>query len=108
MRVSPCMSCTRVDDPRACDNKDCKVWQSWFTGRWDDLRHQVRVSMEAVETKPMGVNIGGTYYAAPHRVRRYLEQDPCEGCLCPKDLCRLPCKIKRQWLAAREDSFIVS
>ena len=108
MRVSPCMTCTRVKDPRGCDDKDCKAWQEWFTGRWDDLRHQVRVSMETVEEQPVGVNIGGTYYAAPHRVRRYLEQDPCTGCLCPRDLCRLPCKIKRRWLAAREDSFIVN
>lgn len=106
MSISPCMHCTRVKDPRECENKDCKVWRDWFIGRWDDLRRQPRLSMERLRTQPVGVNIGGTYYAAPHRVKRYLEEDPCEGCLCPRDLCALPCKLKRQWLQTRQDAFI--
>jgi hypothetical protein len=106
MSVSPCMRCTRVAAPRECDNKDCKVWQEWFVGRWDQMRRQPRLAMEQVDTQPMGVNIGGTYYAQPHRVRGYLQKDPCVGCLCPRDLCVLPCKLKRQWVRTREDAFL--
>lgn len=106
MRVSPCLCCTRVADPRGCDNKDCRVWRAWFVDRWDSLRRQPRLSMESVPTRPVGVSIGGVRYAAPHQVSRYLEKDPCDGCLCPRDLCVLPCKIKRQWLQTREDVFL--
>lgn len=106
MSVSPCMSCTRVRNPRQCENKECKVWQDWFIGNWNQLRRQPRLAMEQVKTRPMGVNIGGTYYAQPHRVRRYLDEDPCKGCLCPRDLCVVPCKRKRQWNQVREDVFI--
>lgn len=108
MAMSPCMCCTRVGNPEQCENKECAVWRKWFTGRWDEMRLQTRLSMERVQTRPEGVNIGGTYYAPPHRVKRYLDSDPCEGCLCPRDLCVLPCKQKRQWLQARENTMIIS
>lgn len=108
MNVSPCLNCTRVADPRGCDNKDCRVWQKWFIGRWDELRLQPRRSMEQLQTRPGGVCIGGTYYAPPHRVERYLRDDPCAKCLCPRDVCTLPCKLKRTWLQAREDTFITN
>ena len=101
MNISPCMSCTRVHNPAGCENKECKVWKSWFVESWDRMRVQPRLSMEQVPTTPLGVNIGGTYYALPHRVKGYLQKDPCDGCLCPRDLCVLPCKIKRQWLRTR-------
>lgn len=103
MNVSPCLSCTRVAQPRECENKNCKAWRSWFVGRWDALRIQPRLSMEKVKTEPEGVCIGGETYALPHRVKGYLESDPCEKCLCPRDLCTVPCKIKRNWKHARED-----
>ena len=32
--VSPCEGCTRVADPGACENKNCKVWKVWFLRRW--------------------------------------------------------------------------
>ena len=32
--VSPCVGCTRVIDPGACENKNCKVWKAWFLRRW--------------------------------------------------------------------------
>ena len=108
MGMSPCMRCERVADPAQCENKDCQVWRKWFTGQWDEMRLQTRLSMERLETRPEGVNIGGTYYAPPHRVKRYLENDPCEGCLCPRELCVLPCKLKRQWKQAREGVMLKS
>ena len=49
-----------------------------------------------------GVVIGGVRYAMPHRVKGYLEKDPCEGCRCPRDLCVVPCRVKRDWDGARK------
>ena len=106
MNVSPCLTCTRVADPRQCEDKRCKVWQQWFIGRWDGLRSRVRLDMEQVKPEPEGVCIGGRHYAPPHRVQGYLEKDPCQDCLCPRDLCLVPCRIKRAWLQAREDVFL--
>ena len=31
---SPCVGCTRVANPQACENKQCKLWKSWFLRRW--------------------------------------------------------------------------
>ncbi len=30
----PCTDCTRVANPGGCENKNCKVWKSWFLRRW--------------------------------------------------------------------------
>lgn len=106
MKMSPCMRCVKVEDPTACNNKDCAAWRKWYISRWDDMRFSVRGGMERVKREPAGVCIGGNYYSQPHRVRGYLQKDPCKGCLCPKDLCVLPCAIKRSWLAAREDTLL--
>ena len=97
----PCLNCRRVDDPLACDNKCCKVWQKWFCESWDRLRRQPRLSREAKPVRA-GTDIGGVRYALPHQVDDYLDRDPCEGCLCPRDLCGIPCRVKRDWLRTKE------
>lgn len=33
-KQSPCLTCMRVDNPNACENKTCKEWKKWFLGRW--------------------------------------------------------------------------
>ena len=97
----PCLTCTRVSDPGLCENKACKPWQRWFCESWDRLRREPRLCREAPAQRE-GVVIGGQQYALPHRVHRYLEQDPCQDCLCPRDLCAIPCRVKRDWLALQE------
>lgn len=101
-RPSPCLSCTRVKDPRDCENKNCQLWQRWFIARWEAMRKLVRDEMEEAPA-PVGVHISGQTYAAPHQVQRYLQTDPCAECLCPRGLCSLPCRLKRNWLEARKD-----
>ena len=97
----PCLHCTRVVCPEACDNKECMPWREWFVDSWDRLRREPRLLREAhLETD--GVVIGGERYALPHRVHGYLDNDPCEKCLCPRDLCRIPCRIERNWLQVKE------
>lgn len=103
---SPCLTCTRVADPRNCENKNCMRWQKWFLGRWELIHNYPRAKMETARTQPVGVNVGGTHYAAPHQVRQYLEKDPCGQCLCPKDLCIQPCGIRRAWDAAKREVFL--
>ncbi|MBQ4641606.1 MAG: hypothetical protein IJB47_03225 [Oscillospiraceae bacterium] len=34
-KQSPCLTCVRVDNPDACENKTCKEWKRWFLGRWE-------------------------------------------------------------------------
>ena len=39
MNQCPCGKCTRVKDPKNCENKGCQVWRKWFLKRWS-LIHQ--------------------------------------------------------------------
>ena len=36
---SPCLTCTKVQDPKNCENKSCKEWREWFIKRWEKLRN---------------------------------------------------------------------
>lgn len=100
--IKPCIRCTRVADPLECDNKNCRPWRQWFEDSWDSVRRAPRLQREARKRQMEGVVIGGQQYALPHRVHSYLDNDPCSGCLCPRDLCSIPCRIKRDWVAAKE------
>ena len=62
--ISPCGYCTRVSDPRECENKNCMLWRKWYIDRWDTMRAAIRVRMDAPGV-PVGVCVSGTYYAAP-------------------------------------------
>lgn len=101
--ANPCLSCTLVADPESCQNKNCAPWRQWFISRWDQMRQVHRQEMETLELKPIGVNIGGNYYMASHQRLAYLRKNPCNDCLCPKDLCVTPCQLRRTWDAAREE-----
>ena len=96
----PCITCTRVTDPDNCDNKDCMLWQRWYIETWNAMRAAPRLNMEHLPREPEGMVIGGIRYALPHRVNSYLQKDPCKGCLCPRDLCVIPCRVKRDWTQA--------
>ncbi|MBQ6852294.1 MAG: hypothetical protein IJO04_04615 [Oscillospiraceae bacterium] len=106
LKPSPCLTCTKVSDPRACDNKNCKSWQAWFLERWALIHRFPRQQMEQAELKPVGVNVGGRHYAAPHQVQAYLRTDPCEKCVCPKDLCSSPCRMRRAWEETKQEVFL--
>ena len=38
---SPCLACTRVRDPKNCENKLCREWQAWFIDRWEAMRTSI-------------------------------------------------------------------
>lgn len=101
-QLSPCLTCTRVRDPRECENKNCRVWRQWFLERWEQI-HSYPRRQQQVQPQPVGVNVGGQTYAAPNQIENYLQKDPCEGCLCPRDLCAEPCRVKRAWNEARNE-----
>lgn len=101
---SPCVHCTRVRDPKNCENKGCKDWQAWFIDRWEAMREHVRAEMETAETTDAGIPLGGQRYAPPHRVREYLQTDPCEHCMCPKDICHAPCPVKSAWTQTKKEA----
>lgn len=103
MKMSPCLTCTRVENPADCENKNCQVWRQWFISRWDRMRSFPRQLRQDREPEPAGVPLGGRHYAAPHQVTRYLETDPCESCLCPRDLCTTPCRVCLHWEDARKE-----
>lgn len=100
--TKPCNSCTKVANPCLCDNKHCDQWQQWFIQKWNTMRVAPRLEIEKRPRETEGVCVGGRYYALPHRVDSYLHTDPCTGCQCPRDLCVIPCRVKRDWLAARK------
>ena len=99
--TSPCVNCSRVPDPDSCMDKNCLLWQRWFIARWDALRHRGWVVTD--RTDPVGVPLGGRHYAAPHEVEAYFRNDPCESCLCPRELCDTPCRMKRGWEENRKE-----
>ena len=94
---SPCLHCTRVRDPENCENKLCKDWQAWFFDRWESMREQVRKEMEQCHSRELGIPLDGEYYAHPHRIQEYLDNDPCDRCACPRDVCHTPCPAKIAW-----------
>lgn len=100
---SPCLTCTRVPNPRDCENKQCRLWQRWFLARWALIHAWPRAVMEQENLGPTGVVIGGKTYSHPGEVRRYLAADPCNKCLCPRDLCAAPCRVKVTWERAKEE-----
>ena len=103
---SPCLRCTLVADPRQCQDKDCQPWRQWFIARWNTLRAYPRQELEAAGDSYLGLAIGGQRYTLPHRVTDYLDNNPCETCLCPKDLCAEPCRIRRDWDKTRNEVFL--
>lgn len=106
MQTSPCLRCVRVSDPRNCENKNCPLWRRWFIDRWDTLRKQPRQAKEEQVLMPVGISVGGNRYAHPSQTRAYLQNDPCQSCLCPKDLCVTPCPTRRAWDESRKDVFV--
>ena len=100
--TNPCNRCTKVKDPCQCENKHCGPWQQWFIASWNTMRVVPRLEIEKRPREAEGVCIGGRYYALPHRVKSYINTDPCSSCLCPRDLCVIPCRVKRDWQDARE------
>ena len=99
---SPCLTCPRGMDIRSCEDKRCPVWRKWFLSRWDRIHRYPRLVMERSEPVPVGVILGGRHYAAPHQVKAYLQNDPCNGCSCPGELCSTPCRVRKAWDHARE------
>lgn len=99
--VSPCLRCSRVEDPANCENKNCRLWRMWFLSRWELIRSFPRQAMEEAPMKPVGIPLGGHIYCHPSQTRAYLQTDPCKSCKCPRDLCTGPCRIRRVWEEAK-------
>ena len=95
LHESPCLTCTRVRDPKNCENKTCRDWQAWFIDRWESMRNAIRKDMVSSQLQENGVPLGGERYASPHRVRAYLETDPCT--ICPCHPCAIPCPVRKTW-----------
>ena len=94
---SPCLNCTRVKDPKNCENKACKDWQAWFIDRWESMRDAVRAEMEQTQEVQVGLPLGGQYYPHPHRIQEYLDNHPCDRCPC-QNSCHTPCPVKIAWV----------
>ena len=92
---SPCLTCTRVRDPKNCEAKTCRDWQAWFIDRWEAMRECVRKDMAQAQLREVGVPLGGHHYAPPHQVTAYLRHDPCDTC--PALRCAQPCPVKKAW-----------
>jgi len=41
MPESPCLKCTKVDDPYECTSKNCPEWKEWFLDRWNKMRKNI-------------------------------------------------------------------
>ena len=100
---SPCFTCTRVPDPRACDNKECRPWRQWFIDRWALIHAYGQLNLPTLD--PCAKHDT----ESSRGLKRTIQQtgkDPCEECICPKDFCAVPCKSKRMWQEQKEDVFL--
>lgn len=68
---SPCLLCTRVADPKNCENKQCVLWRNWFTAKWNHTR-------KLFDRKPT-------------------QPDPCLDCPWNGPLCTTPCPGKEAY-----------
>ena len=96
---SPCLTCRRVADPQSCDNKCCMLWRKWFLRRWA-LIHNYRKAERRSSTAPVPAQSGKTI-----QTKGCLQADPCAQCLCPKDLCTVPCQARRVWEEGKKEGF---
>ncbi len=101
--LSPCQYCTRVANPKNCENKKCVPWQKWFLNKWEQTRQLYGASSESAPAQQVGIPLGGNRYAHPHRVREYRQNGPCAHCKLPKDLCHRPCSALQLWQQEKEN-----
>lgn len=38
---SPCLTCTKVKNPKDCTNVTCADWRAWWLDRWNKMRANV-------------------------------------------------------------------
>lgn len=100
---SPCLTCTRVKDPKNCENKLCKDWQAWFIDRWDTMRKNLCAQAAIDPAQEVGVHLGGHKYVSPHRIREFLRVNPCMTCVYPADACTSPCPSKQAWIKMQSE-----
>lgn len=101
--ISPCKTCTRVRCPEDCENKNCRQWRAWFLENWERTRKSPALQRELKKVGVGTVNIGGNAYPHPDRVREYLENDPCDRCPFPRELCTSPCPARRAWMETKKE-----
>ena len=100
-KFSPCLHCPRGKNGADCEDKRCPIWQKWFLSRWERIHRYPRLARECSRPEPVGVQLGGNHYAAPHQVHDYLNSNPCHSCSCPRSQCVAPCRVRKAWDHAR-------
>lgn len=84
---SPCDSCTTA----VCPDKRCERWRIRYLWRQKRINAKAKQLVGSVRVKQ-----NAWVYMHPDEYRRYLEKDPCEGCICEK-LCDRPCPRRMAW-----------
>lgn len=91
---SPCDTCGKIDcgSPKLCSKYQAWInaWWKYFGGAFGRLRCY---GTQAVSEKFI--------YQHPDRVRRYLENSPCESCTANEEQCLKPCQMYLRWYDAR-------
>lgn len=49
-KKNPCKTCTRVNDPYNCGNKDCVDWKEWFLSTWNRMHKKYRQAAKQFTT----------------------------------------------------------
>ena len=99
-KPSPCLTCTRVTDPQACENKRCARWRQWFMGRWALIYAYGQLYLHPLDPAASSGSIG---MKAPAEDFQQTGADPCDSCICERDMCAAPCRTKRAWLREQEE-----
>lgn len=46
----PCRTCTRVQVPHSCSNKNCEEWKEWFLSVWNRMHKKYRKAAKQFTT----------------------------------------------------------
>lgn len=92
---SPCDSCPSRNGP--CPGKDCDRWQIRYRYRQKQINAYAKQLVESTAIEKRNV----WTYPRPDEVRRYLQTNPCEKCMC-RNFCKGNCAVKRKWLQATQ------
>lgn len=88
---SPCESCPR-NNTRQCSGKDCQPWLIRYRYRQKKINAYARKL--AGDIRPQSGSVW--VYPHPDEVRRYLDTDPCDSCMC-RNWCDEICPKKAAW-----------
>lgn len=89
---NPCDTC-----PECTSTNGCERWRIRYRYRQKQINAFAR---HLVEKNSMPEEKASWVYLHPDEVRRYLDTNPCDACMC-REWCEDICKVRADWWEAK-------